>query len=226
MENLGKEETRHHKNFRDQSGKVFSNWVVLSRASNSSSGHSRYFCKCSCGQVYSVLSINLTRGLSKCCVVCSRKNNKTHGLSNSKTYNTWVQMIERCHNPKHPSFHNYGKRSIQVCERWRISFSHFVEDMGISPKEMSIERIDNSGNYEKSNCRWATWKEQCRNKRNSIKMGDVYSNWKIMTNIENKKYTLKCINCGSESLVISCNVRNKKPCKCTREKSNENIRSN
>lgn len=80
-------------------------------------------------------------------------------------YNTWVRMIIRCENPDDRYYHRYGGRGISVCRRWRASFLNFLTDMGTRPPGMdSIERKDNDGNYCKSNCRWATHKDQARNR--------------------------------------------------------------
>ncbi len=85
-------------------------------------------------------------------------------------YSTWQNMRQRCVNPKHPAYSHYGERGVTVCERWSNSFKAFLEDMGEKPSpELSIDRIDNDGNYEPGNCRWATKSQQMLNRRSIVK---------------------------------------------------------
>lgn len=91
---------------------------------------------------------------------------ESHGMSGSPEYMSWSRMKQRCYNPNHSNYHNYGGRGIRVCKRWRESFSAFYEDMGPKPApDYQIDRINNDGNYEPGNCRWITPTENLRNTR-------------------------------------------------------------
>ena len=81
-----------------------------------------------------------------------------------RAYNRWKQMKQRCSNPNCKAYGHYGGRGITVCERW-LTFRNFLEDMGEPPANLSLDRTDNDGNYCPENCRWVSWKDQCRNQR-------------------------------------------------------------
>lgn len=100
-----------------------------------------------------------------------------HGMYQTKTYRAWNAMKQRCTFTKNPSFADYGGRGIKVCEKW-LAFDGFLEDMGVAPEGLTLERRDVDGNYEAGNCLWATNSHQQNNKRNSRKIEHL---GKIMT---------------------------------------------
>jgi hypothetical protein len=91
--------------------------------------------------------------------------NHRHGMCGTPEYRSWERIVQRCYNQGHVSYKNYGGRGISVCEEWRKSFMAFYRDMGRKPGGLSLDRVNNNGNYEPGNCRWATPKQQANNRR-------------------------------------------------------------
>lgn len=131
-------------------------------------------CLCDCGKTKVLSLYKLRSGHTKSCGCLKQKKLRAglrtaHGQSKrgavTKTYTVWATMIGRCCNPKDHKYAGYGGRGITVCKRWRDSFENFLADMGEKPDGMSIDRVNNDGNYEPDNCRWATATQQARNTR-------------------------------------------------------------
>lgn len=152
-------------------GKTVGQIQVIELYGRSGSGRNLvtlWLCKClNCNREFTSKTGSINSG-SVGCLPCSHKANETHGMWTSKEYRSWQCIRQRCYNPNHHNYKLYGARGIVVCDSWRDSFESFFEDMGYAPsKNHTIDRIEVNGNYEKSNCRWATMKEQSNNKRNN-----------------------------------------------------------
>lgn len=149
-------------------GKRFGIWTVIKRDGTSRGKKSTWLCQCDCGTIRSVLGVGLKSGHSNSCGCKRGKEPSPNAKKRQLEHPSWSHMMSRCYRTKDLRYKDYGGRGITVCERWINSFENFVADMGKRPsKEYSLDRIDVNGNYEPSNCRWATQLEQRHNRRDS-----------------------------------------------------------
>lgn len=158
--------------FQDLTGKRFERWTVLNRGTPHPK-RTLWVCKCSCGTVREVVADSLTRGASTSCGCLHRElvaqRFTTHGKSDTPEFIIWAHIVSRCTNPNDTAFKNYGGRGIRICAEWKKDFAAFLKHVGPRPSPAhSIERIRNSRGYAPGNVRWATWREQCRNKRTNV----------------------------------------------------------
>ena len=153
----------------DLTNKKFGRWLVVKEAGRSRFNTVLWECQCDCGTVKVVNGESLRNQTSKSCGCLQKEKvsmaRTTHGMSATPTYHIWQSMISRCENLNCIGYKNWGGRGIVVCDRWH-KFENFLKDMGEKPERgFSIERIDNDGNYESYNCKWATRVEQRANQR-------------------------------------------------------------
>lgn len=151
----------------DFTGRVFGMLLVVGRAERRPP-HRQWLCKCDCGNTLIARSSDLTKGHCQSCGC--RRGGVRHGHARTKPspeYMAWRSMKSRCFSPSNSNYPRYGGRGIRVCERWQ-AFENFLADMGARPKGKTLERRNNNGNYELSNCYWATPKQQSNNTRKTL----------------------------------------------------------
>lgn len=176
------------RNLIDLKGRKFGRLTVIERAENIGSV-TVYKCKCECGKVINVRQGNLKNG-QKSCGCYSRElfkseqwsiKSTSHGYHNHELYQTWNSMIRRCNDVNNSDYKNYGGRGIKVCSRWNTGTpENFIKDveskLGKRPKNHTLDRIDNNGDYEINNVKWSSRSEQVINQRNNKnnKLGEKY----------------------------------------------------
>ena len=156
---------------RDRLGERYGHLVAVKHVGVNNAHQAMWECKCDCGATVIKSVVSLNNGAKQCNRKCPQgvhvKHGATTSTNKSKEYKAWQDMKSRCHNPNSCNYKNYGGRGITVCQEWRDSFEAFLSHIGYAPEgnRMSIDRINNDGNYEPGNVRWATPYQQVMNRR-------------------------------------------------------------
>jgi hypothetical protein len=172
----------------DLTGHTYGRWTVLSFSHKNARGEIYWLCRCECGEERAVKANGLRSGKSASCGCLHKEKVSIHGMTGTPTFRSWETMKQRCTNPKSPDYEYYGGRGISVCDAWLNSFETFLSDMGERPNGATLDRVETDGDYEPGNCRWATYRQQVRNRRDTVtvsfrgKTQDLYQ-WEAETGI-------------------------------------------
>ena len=146
-------------------GERFGRLVVACETERRPQGGRQWLCRCDCGKEAKLSTGQLVSGNTKSCGCLRREAyhtaTKTHGMTRTRTYRAWADMIQRCRRDK-------AYRDVEVCSEWKDSFEKFLDDMGECPEGLTLDRINPRGDYEKQNCRWADWETQNNNRRDTM----------------------------------------------------------
>lgn len=190
-------------NFIDFTGKRFGRWLATGRAANAGK-HTQWWVTCDCGKIGIVSQTNLRSGASQSCgclreeTTCAK--NYRHGMSGSRLFRIHSNTIQRCTNQKNPAYRYYGGKGVSVCNEW-VGFAKFRQWSEASgyAENLTIDRINGAGNYEPSNCRWVTQRDQVRNRsvclsttqvtqiRNMIAEGDTNRDIAVLVGVPAKR---------------------------------------
>lgn len=212
---------------KDMHGKRYGRLTAIAFLGMNHRHHAMWKCECDCGTTMIAYGYALRHNHTKSCGCLSREFAKAMGDANirhghcrrverhSPEHKTWSGMIQRCCNPNHTEYHSYGGRGITICAEWVDSFETFLRDMGNRPAGCSLDRIDVDGGYNKSNCRWATQKEQCRNMRTNRMLtfngeSRCVAEWVEVTGIKRDAIVRRLAKGWSVEQTLTTPVRNRK----------------